>query len=246
MRRTSIFVVIAIIGTACLARAAGPELKTDEDKTFYALGLALSDSLGPFDLSRAELEVVKAGLTDGVLKHEHPGISRQEYMPKIQALVKARNAAAAAKEKEAGKAFIEKAAKEKGAVKTDSGLVFIDIKPGKGESPKATDTVKVNYKGMLTDGTEFDSSYKRGQPAVFPLNRVIHCWTEGVQKMKVGGKAKLICPSDIAYGDHGSPPKIKPGATLVFEVELLEIVKKDEKAAPKMQAPKKEAPKATH
>ena len=91
--------------------------------------------------------------------------------------------------------------------------------------PKATDTVKVHYHGTLTDGTVFDSSVKRGEPATFPLNQVIKCWTEAVQLIKVGGKSRLVCPSGIAYGDRGSPPVIKPGATLVFEVELLDIVK---------------------
>jgi FKBP-type peptidyl-prolyl cis-trans isomerase FkpA len=110
-------------------------------------------------------------------------------------------------------------------VKTASGLGYTELKPGKGPSPTATDKVKVNYRGTLTDGTEFDSSYKRGQPAEFPLNRVIPCWTEGVQKMKVGGKAKLTCPASIAYGDRGAGGVIPPGATLIFEIELLSIEK---------------------
>jgi FKBP-type peptidyl-prolyl cis-trans isomerase FkpA len=110
-------------------------------------------------------------------------------------------------------------------VKTASGLGYTELKPGKGPSPTATDKVKVNYRGTLTDGTEFDSSYKRGQPAEFPLNRVIPCWTEGVQKMKVGGKAKLTCPASIAYGDKGAGGVIPPGATLIFEIELLSIEK---------------------
>ena len=134
-------------------------------------------------------------------------------------------AAAAATEKEAGKAYLAKAATEKGATKTKSGLIYSEIKAGKGDSPKATDKVKVHYHGTLTDGTVFDSSVKRGEPATFPLNGVIPCWTEGVQLMKPGGKAKLVCPSEIAYGDRGAPPTIKPGSTLVFEVELLEVVK---------------------
>ena len=102
-------------------------------------------------------------------------------------------------------------------------MVYIEQKKGTGASPKATDTVKVHYKGTLVDGKTFDSSYDRGEPAQFPLNGVIPCWTEGVQKMAVGGKAKLVCPPAIAYGDRGSPPVIPPGATLVFEVELLEV-----------------------
>ncbi len=120
-------------------------------------------------------------------------------------------------------AFLEKAAAEPGAIKTASGLVYRELKPGTGASPSATDTVSVQYRGTLTDGTEFDSSYKRNEPLKAPLNRLIPCWVEGVQKMKVGGKSKLVCPSDIAYGPQGSPPVIPGGATLAFEIELLGI-----------------------
>ena len=109
--------------------------------------------------------------------------------------------------------------------KTASGIVITTLKEGSGASPKSTETVKVHYRGVLENGKEFDSSYGRGQPATFPLNRVIACWTEGVQTMKVGGKVKLVCPSALAYGSRGVPGTIPPDATLVFEVELLEIVK---------------------
>lgn len=119
--------------------------------------------------------------------------------------------------------YLEKAAKEPGAVKTESGMVYRELRPGNGPSPKATDTVKVNYRGTLTDGTEFDSSYKRNEPISFPLRGVIPCWTEGLQRMKVGGKSQLVCPAALAYGDAGSPPAIPGGATLIFEVELLGI-----------------------
>lgn len=119
-----------------------------------------------------------------------------------------------------------KAAKESGAVVTDSGLVFRSLKDGKGPNPLPTDTVRVHYRGTFPDGKEFDSSYSRGQPAEFPLNRVIRCWTEGVQKLKVGGKAKLTCPPAIAYGERGAGGVIPPNATLLFEVELLGIVGK--------------------
>jgi FKBP-type peptidyl-prolyl cis-trans isomerase FkpA len=120
-------------------------------------------------------------------------------------------------------AYLDKAAAEPGAVRTASGLVYRELRAGSGPSPKASDTVKVNYRGTLVDGTEFDSSYKRNEPISFPLGQVIPCWTEGVQKMKVGGKSQLVCPSSIAYGDGGSPPAIPGGATLMFEVELLGI-----------------------
>jgi len=122
------------------------------------------------------------------------------------------------------KEYLDKAAGEPGAQKTASGLVYRELTPGAGSSPKATDTVRVHYRGTLIDGKEFDSSYARNEPAEFPLNRVIPAWTEGVQKMKVGGKAKLVCPSSIAYGERGMPPVIPGGATLVFEVELLDIL----------------------
>ena len=121
-------------------------------------------------------------------------------------------------------AVIEKAVSEKGAVKTDSGMVYLSLKDGSGASPKETDTVRVHYRGTLPDGKEFDSSIARGQPTEFPLNRVIKCWTEGVQKIRVGGKAKLTCPPNLAYGERGTPGgPIPPNATLIFEVELLAI-----------------------
>ena len=115
------------------------------------------------------------------------------------------------------------AAKEPGAVVTKSGLVYRALKEGTGASPAATDTVRVHYKGAFPDGREFDSSYKRGQPAEFPLNGVIPCWTEGVQRMKAGGKAKLTCPPSIAYGQRGAGGVIPPNATLQFEIELLGV-----------------------
>ena len=117
------------------------------------------------------------------------------------------------------------AAKEAGAVVTASGLVYRSLKEGQGPNPGPTDVVKVHYRGTLANGTEFDSSYKRGEPAEFPLNRVVKCWTEGVQHMQVGGKAKLTCPPAIAYGERGAGGVIPPNATLQFEVELLGITK---------------------
>jgi len=224
MKKLIAFGLLGLVVCTGSARAADPELKTDDDKTIYALGVALSRSVGQFALTAAEAEILKLGIIDGVLNKDKK-VNVEEFQPKIQQLAQARMQKQAEAEKKNAATFLEKAAKEKGAKKTDSGLIVQEIKPGSGESPTATDKVKVHYHGTLIDGTVFDSSVERGQPATFPLNGVIKCWTEGVQLMKVGGKSKLICPSDIAYGDRGSPPKIKPGSTLIFEVELLEIVK---------------------
>jgi FKBP-type peptidyl-prolyl cis-trans isomerase FkpA len=224
MLRQLTVLVLALASIVPTVRAAGPELKYDDDKTMYALGVALSQNLENFSLSEQELELVKLGLTDGVLKRDKKVPDVESYGPKLQQLARTRMANVAAAEKKAAQPFLEKAAAEKGAQRTASGLVYSELKAGTGDMPKPTDVVKVNYEGRLMDGTVFDGS--RGTPASFPLNGVIKCWSEGLQKMKVGGKAKLVCPAEIAYGDNGSPPLIKPGAPLVFEVELLEIVKK--------------------
>lgn len=215
-------VVLSFVFMATLATAE--ELKTEEQKTLYAIGLAVSKSLAVFSLSPAELEIVKQGLTDAQTGKK-PEVELSVYNEKVQALARERRKALGDKVAVLGKEFIEKAAKEPGAVKTDSGLVYTSLKEGSGASPKPTDTVKVNYRGTLIDGKEFDSSYRRGTPIEFRLDGVIKCWTEGVQKMKPGGKAKLVCPPAIAYGDAGAGELILPGATLVFEVELLEFKK---------------------
>ena len=216
--------ILAVLVAVGFAAAAGPEPKTDEQKTLYALGVAASQGLEVFKLSETELEMVKAGMTDSLL-HRPLKAEVQPYAGRIQELQRARMSLVAAEEQKVGDAFLAKAASEPGATKTPSGFVIKTLKPGTGDSPKAADKVKVNYQGALTDGTVFDSSYQRGEPVTFPLNGVIRCWTEGVQMMKVGGKSRLVCPANLAYGERGAPPRIKPGATLVFEVELLEIVK---------------------
>ncbi len=205
--------------------AATGDLQTDEQKVLYALGIMLGRNVANLNISEAELELVKRGLADGATG-KTPAVEMEQFAPKIQQFAQSRAEAQAVAEKGKAQAFRAAAAKEPGAVVTNTGLVFTSLKAGTGTSPSASDTVKVHYRGTLTNGTEFDSSYKRGQPIEFPLNGVIPCWTEGVQKMKIGEKAKLVCPSEIAYGDRGSPPAIPGGATLVFEVELLGIVKK--------------------
>jgi FKBP-type peptidyl-prolyl cis-trans isomerase FkpA len=218
-------VLVLVLVAAVPAGAAGPELKTDEQKTLYALGLVIARNLASFYLTKADLEVVEAGITDGILKSK-PKADLDTWGPKIQGLATTRAATAAVAEKKASQAFLDHAAAEQGAVKTASGLIITTLKPGDGASPAATDRVKVHYQGSLTDGTVFDSSVKRGEPLTIGLGGgVIKCWSEGVPLMKVGGKSRFVCPSDLAYGDQGRPPMIKPGATLVFEIELLEIVK---------------------
>lgn len=199
---------------------------TEDQKTLYALGLVLGKQVSSsFAATPAELEMIKRGMSD-VVAGTKPAVELETYGPKIQALAEARGAVRAQKALAEGKTFADQAAKEKGAVKSASGLVYRSLKEGKGASPAASDIVKVNYRGTLVDGTEFDSSYKRGEPAEFPLSGVIKCWTEGVGKMKVGGKAKLTCPPEIAYGEQGTPGGPIPAqATLSFEVELLSITK---------------------
>lgn len=218
---------------ACAATtepAAAVELETEDQKILYAVGLAVAQNIGQFNFTEEEFVFVLEGLTDGSLQRDEK-VSLQEYGPKLQAFAQKRAEAAMALEKEEAVAFITSMEGQDGLTKTESGMLYGEMTPGTGESPAASDTVSVHYHGTLRDGTVFDSSVDRGEPAKFPLNQVIGCWTEGVQKMKVGGKAKLVCPPELAYGDRGSPPTIPGGAALVFEVELLEIVKPDAPAA---------------
>ncbi len=222
------------------APASGEAFKTEEDRTIYAWGFRLGQNLAPVGFKDSELKAFTQGLRDGETG-KNPAVRIDLYLPKVgelqQKRVAANNAAQAAPNKKKGAEFAEKFSKEDGVKPIHGGGFLKVIAQGSGAQPSDEDTVKVNYRGTLIDGTEFDSSYKRGEPATFPLKNVIPCWTNGVAAMKVGGKSKLVCPSDAAYGDNGHPPTIPSGATLVFEVELLEIVNAD---APKSEpAPKK-------
>jgi len=205
-----------------------PMTPAEVEKTLYGVGLAVSKSLEVFDLTPAELETVLRGMRDAA-----SGKPKADLDPKLQqqindlARTRAPKAAekAAAKEKEAGAAYLAKMSKEKGARKTPAGAIVIVEKEGTGPMPTASDKVKVNYKGTLTSGRVFDASEQHGGPAEFPLGNVIKCWTDAFQTLKVGTKAKIVCPADIAYGASGAPPLIPGNAVLTFEVELLEIVK---------------------
>jgi FKBP-type peptidyl-prolyl cis-trans isomerase FkpA len=215
-----------IAGAAALALAmsvaiAQPSLDADNDRVLYALGVAVGGQLQDFALTDDEAAIIAAGIVDSALGRESR-VDMQVYGPRIQQFATDRMAGVVASERQASTAFVEQMANEPGAERTASGLVYIPMVEGTGQSPTATDTVRVHYHGTLRDGTVFDSSVERGEPLTFALNGVIPCWTEGLQKMKVGGKSRLVCPSEIAYGDR-STGQIPGGAALVFEVELLGI-----------------------
>ncbi|MGA3280002.1 MAG: FKBP-type peptidyl-prolyl cis-trans isomerase [Smithella sp.] len=232
MRKLMIAFVVLLMAVLMAVSAWAAQPQTEDQKTLYALGALLTKQLSVFNLSIDEYEYVQQGITDAAAG-KTLAADPEAYKQNITALAQTRMQATAQKQKELAKPFLENAAKENGAQKLPSGLIYQQIKAGTGAKPKAKDIVKVHYTGSFIDGKVFDSSVERGQPVEFPLDKVIPCWTEGLTMMKIGGKAKLICPSDIAYGDRGNPV-IPGGATLVFEVELL-----DAKAAPATPAPKK-------
>jgi FKBP-type peptidyl-prolyl cis-trans isomerase FkpA len=226
---TAIAAIICTLTLPACADAAKDKPKaeaplTEEQKSLYSLGVLMSQSISTFNLTPEEVAVVQKGLADGV-SGKKSAEEAQADVPKIQELQRARMAVANEKASAAGVAFLATKEKEAGFTKTATGILINHTQVGTGASPKATDKVKVHYEGKLIDGKVFDSSLQRGEPVEFPLDGVIACWTEGVQTMKVGGKAQLVCPANLAYGPNGSPPTIPPEATLVFDVELLEIVK---------------------
>ncbi|MEO8307906.1 MAG: FKBP-type peptidyl-prolyl cis-trans isomerase [Pseudomonadota bacterium] len=215
--------VAALSGCAKAAAPAAP--KTDDEKALYALGVIMSRNVTTFEFTDQELAMVSSGLADGARnKAALDDTAIQALIPKLQELQTKRIATATTREKANGAAYLTKAAAEKDAKKTASGLVYKATTVGTGATPKPEDTVKVHYEGKFTDGKVFDSSRERNEPATFPLNGVIPCWTEAVQLMKVGGKAHVTCPPELAYGDEGRPPQMRGGATLVFDIELLGIV----------------------
>lgn len=233
MNRNSVYALLLAAGALAAAcqkpatPAASPSAAvppataamSEDEKTIYALGAMIGQRfVGPMHITEKELVALQRGIKD-TYKGGKPEFETQPYAVKFNELARTRQSASTA-------AFREQAAAEEGAVKSASGLVYKTLTPGvdKGASPKVTDTVKIHYHGTLPDGRVFDSSVQRGEPLEMPLNQFIPCWTEGVQKMKVGEKARLVCPPEIAYGDRGTPDgNIPPGATLVFEVELIGI-----------------------
>ncbi len=214
-----LFVVAALAGTPLFADE--PLLETEDQKTLYMLGLMMAQRVG-LAFSAEEVAIVTAGLGDGLMGRE-PRVPTAEYAAKIQPLLSVRLKQTALAQREAGVAFREKAAQEPGAVQFASGVIYTEIEVGTGEMPAADDTVTLHYHGTFYDGKIFDSSRLAGQPATFKLDGVIPCFGESLQQMRIGGKSRVICPPESAYGEAGAPPKILPGATLIFEVELLSI-----------------------
>ncbi len=195
--------------------------RNDDERALYVLGMVLGERLNEFNLSRREASIVARGMTDTV-GGGHPLVDPERYGPHIRELQRARQGAHAAQARLEGTRFVEQAAHEAGAQRLAQGIVYRETQAGTGAQPTATDEVTVNYRGTLINGTEFDSSYTRHQPATFTLNGVIPCWTEGLQHMRVGGRARLVCPPEAAYGDRAQR-SIPAGSTLIFEVELVSI-----------------------
>lgn len=222
----------AILLTAC-SQSGNVTPKTDDEKALYSMGVITSERVGlqSLGLTDQEMAFVKSGFHEG--SQDKSQIKREDIealMPKIQEFVTKKAEAMSAKAKEEGVAFLAKAEKEQGAIKLPSGVIVKVTQEGTGAQPVVADKVKVNYEGKLTNGTVFDSSEKHGGPAEFPLGGVVPCWGDGFQQLKVGAKAQITCPSDTAYGEQGSPPTIPGNSVLVFNVELLEILKADEAA----------------
>lgn len=216
------------------------KIESEDDKTFYSVGNVYGKRFKEFNLTEREVNALLQGVKDGMTKDvdqitelakaQNKDLNEEntmKYAYKFRDIIQTRMEAGSKIEKEKGQAFLEAFVKNEGGQKTASGLAYKIITPGdKNKMPKSTDEVSVHYKGTLINGTEFDSSYKRGNPIQFPLDKVIKGWTEGMQLIGVGGKIKLVIPSELAYKDAGAPPSIPGGATLIFEVELVDVMKK--------------------
>ncbi|MCP3982337.1 MAG: FKBP-type peptidyl-prolyl cis-trans isomerase [bacterium] len=230
-RGLCVLLLCLIAGSTVLA--GEPALESDDDKVLYTLGVALSRNLASFEFNEDEMKKIVAGLTDGALARD-PRVDPTTFGPKIDAMMQARMATIQERQKAAGAAYLAEAGKEEGATTDAAGMVYLKIDAGDGAQPGPNDGVKVHYRGTLPDGRVFDDSRGGPQPgpATFNVSGVIPCFSQGLQKMKVGGKSKLTCPPELAYGDRGSPPSVPPGATLQFTVELIEIVSNEPPAEP--------------
>ena len=229
MRPVRTLLLLSLLALPALAGCGAPStaeevaLETDEQKTLYALGVAMSQQLTAAGFSEEDTKAIKAGLVDGLLGRE-ARVDMKVFGPKIDEMIQGKLTVAKNLEAQGSQTYVDAKAAEPGAQKTAAGAIYFELQPGTGAAPVPTDSVKVHYHGTLRDGRVFDSSVDRGEPVTFALNGVIPCFSEGIQKMKVGGKSHLVCPANTAYGDRGAPPHIKPGAVIEFDVTLLEIV----------------------
>ena len=243
--------LLAVALTAGNAFAADQpaELKTDEQKLSYAMGLDLGEYFKGLD-EKFDLDVLQQGIKDGLggnkplLTAEEAAAIQQAFAKRQQEKQIQKTVAMVQKNRKAAEEFLKANKAKEGVVETKSGLQYKLIKKGTGAKPVPTDTVKVQYKGTLLDGKEFDSSYKRNEPAVFQVNQVIAGWQEALPLMEVGSTYELYIPTDLAYGDRGAPPVIEPGSMLVFQVELLEIQSPAAKEEAKTGAKEGQKPKA--
>ncbi len=212
-----------ILAASAAGGAVAPEPEKSDGKTLYELGVFLSSGLDSYTLSESEFAQVMAGMADGY--HRRADVAAaMAYDPEWQTLHVARVKALIAHEKSVGQAYLDQAAKIEGAKTTPSGLVYIPLVDGSGANPTYLDQVKINFQGRLVDGTVFDSSKGRGQPSMLRVGTAMPCLSEGLRLMKVGGRSRVVCSSTLAYGDRGSQPTVRPGATLDYEIELLAIV----------------------
>lgn len=226
-RTARLALVLALASAPLLARAADPVAPATEDqKTVYAIGYSSAQNLERLALRPEEIEIFLGAVRDGLAGKEAP-VDVETYASKVQAFAQSRAAAASAGEKTAATEFLAKEAAAPGATKAASGLVKRVVKEGSGAVPTATDTVKVHYHGTLRDGTVFDSSVDRGEPAEFPLGGVIPGWTEALQLMRPGEEFRLVIPPELAYGADGAGAMIGPNEVLVFKVELRSFTRPD-------------------
>lgn len=221
--------LLGVIGTASAADVSthgapvGAPV-SEEERSLYTLGQLISRTLDTFELTAAELAQVQAGLADGVLNRP-PQVDLAAEAPRLPALQASRRERAIQRERDAAQSYLQRYSEMPGSERTASGILLQPLQSGHGPAPTDTDHVSVHYEGALVDGTVFESSRQRGEPATLPVKGVIACWTEALQRMRVGARQRVICPPELAYGERGSPPVIRPGATLVFDIELLAIVR---------------------
>jgi len=221
MKKITLILCLTVLGMGFTLKS---QEMTDEQKIWYAIGVAEGQQFKNFGFEFSE-KILLEGINDALAgKEKYTQEELQGIFQILQQKMEAKMMKDVEAEKEKGLKFLSENRKKKGVIETESGLQYEVIKMGDGAKPSSTDVVKVHYHGTTIDGTVFDSSVDRGEPAQFPLNGVIKGWTEGLQLMPVGSKFKFYIPSDLAYGDRQMSPEIKGGATLIFEVELLDIV----------------------